>query len=63
MNEIYKKLATFLDNLPSGYPGTETGVELRILERLFSAPGGRDGHDPHPDSRNGRGRCRAHRCG
>ncbi len=36
MNEIYKKLATFLDNLPSGYPSTENGVELRILERLFT---------------------------
>jgi len=32
---IYQKLARHLDELPAGYPGTETGVELRILERLF----------------------------
>ena len=36
MTEIYKQLATFLDNLPAGYPATESGVELRILERLFT---------------------------
>lgn len=34
--DIYKKLARHLDNLPSGFPSTETGVELRILRRLFS---------------------------
>lgn len=33
---IYKKLATHLDNLPGGFPPTETGVELRILKRLFT---------------------------
>ncbi|MDM8535900.1 4Fe-4S dicluster domain-containing protein [Desulfobacterales bacterium HSG17] len=36
MTEIYKKLATHLDNLPAGFPPTETGVELRILKRLFN---------------------------
>jgi Na+-translocating ferredoxin:NAD+ oxidoreductase subunit B len=36
MNDIYKQLAAFLDNLPAGYPETESGVELRILKRLFS---------------------------
>jgi len=34
--DIYKKLARFLDRLPGGYPATESGVELRILRRLFS---------------------------
>ncbi|MGO9311614.1 MAG: 4Fe-4S binding protein [Syntrophobacteraceae bacterium] len=34
--EIYKKLATHLDNLPGGFPPTESGVELRILKRLFT---------------------------
>jgi len=34
--EVYKKLATHLDYLPGGYPETETGVELRILEKLFT---------------------------
>jgi len=34
--EVYQKLAHHLDSLPSGYPSTESGVELRILERLFT---------------------------
>ena len=34
--EIYKKLARHLDELPGGYPETESGVELRILKRLFT---------------------------
>jgi H+/Na+-translocating ferredoxin:NAD+ oxidoreductase subunit B len=33
---IYKKLARHLDELPGGYPETESGVELRILKRLFT---------------------------
>ncbi len=33
---IYRRLAKHLDNLPGGFPGTESGVELRILRRLFS---------------------------
>ena len=32
----YKGLAHHLDNLPGGYPSTESGVELRILRRLFT---------------------------
>ncbi len=36
MNEIYKRLATHLDNLPGGFPATENAVELRILRRLFT---------------------------
>jgi Pyruvate/2-oxoacid:ferredoxin oxidoreductase delta subunit len=32
----YKKLAIHLDNLPEGYPATEDGAELRILEHLFT---------------------------
>lgn len=34
--EIYQKLAHHLDNLPGGFPPTESGVELRILRRLFT---------------------------
>jgi formate hydrogenlyase subunit 6/NADH:ubiquinone oxidoreductase subunit I len=34
--EIYRKLARHLDSLPGGFPPTESGVELRILRRLFS---------------------------
>jgi Pyruvate/2-oxoacid:ferredoxin oxidoreductase delta subunit len=33
--EIYKRLREFLDHLPGGYPSTPTGVELRILKKLF----------------------------
>ena len=34
--KIYQKLARHLDNLPGGFPPTESGVELRILKRLFT---------------------------
>ena len=34
--DIYQRLARHLDNLPGGYPPTESGVELRILKRLFT---------------------------
>ncbi|MDJ0721503.1 MAG: 4Fe-4S binding protein [Desulfobacterales bacterium] len=37
MTDVYQLLAEHLDNLPAGYPRTETGVELRILKRLFTA--------------------------
>ncbi len=37
MTDVYQRLAEHLDNLPAGYPATETGVELRILKRLFTA--------------------------
>jgi len=36
MEDAYKKLALHLDNTPSGFPETETGVELRILKQLFT---------------------------
>ncbi len=35
MTDVYEKLAQHLDNLPAGFPRTESGVELRILKRLF----------------------------
>lgn len=35
-NGVYEKLARCLDDLPAGYPRTESGVELRILRRLFT---------------------------
>jgi NAD-dependent dihydropyrimidine dehydrogenase PreA subunit len=34
--DIYDELAQHLDNLPAGYPRTESGVEIRILRRLFT---------------------------
>jgi len=36
MDKIYKKLALHLDKIPNGYPETESGVELKILAKLFS---------------------------
>ncbi len=34
--DVYTKLARHLDDLPAGFPATTTGVELRILRRLFT---------------------------
>lgn len=34
--DIYQQLARHLDDLPAGYPAAESGVELRILRRLFT---------------------------
>ncbi len=36
MIDTYERLARFLDNLPAGFPATDSGVELRILKRLFT---------------------------
>ncbi len=35
-NEIYRKLQQHLDKFPIGFPGTESGVEIEILEYFFS---------------------------
>jgi electron transport complex protein RnfB len=34
--DVYERLAKHVDNLPAGFPPTESGVELRILRRLFT---------------------------
>lgn len=36
MEEIFKKLAVHLDKTPAGFPATASGVELKILKRLFT---------------------------
>ena len=36
MSDVYKRLAVHLDNLPGGFPATDSGVEIRILKRLFT---------------------------
>jgi Pyruvate/2-oxoacid:ferredoxin oxidoreductase delta subunit len=33
----YKKLAEKLDQIPNRYPATESGIEVRLLEKIFSA--------------------------
>ncbi len=35
-DDAYRKLREFLDQFPLGYPKTSSGVELRILKRLFT---------------------------
>jgi ferredoxin len=35
-HEIYRKLAKRLDTIPNGFPSTESGVELRLLEKIFT---------------------------
>jgi len=35
-NDIYERLRGFLDTLPTGFPSTPTGVELKILKKLFT---------------------------
>jgi ferredoxin len=34
--EIYRKLAQRLDAIPNGFPATESGVELRLLAKIFT---------------------------
>ncbi len=34
--DLYTKLREYMDNLPGGYPATDTGVEIRILKKLFT---------------------------
>ena len=34
--DVYKRLAAHLDDLPAGFPPTESGVEIRILKKLFA---------------------------
>ncbi len=36
MTDSYTRLAHFLDTLPAGFPPSDTGVELRILQKLFT---------------------------
>lgn len=34
--DVYERLAQHLDDLPAGFPRTESGVEIRILRQLFT---------------------------
>ena len=35
-SDVYERLAKFMDDLPAGFPRSQSGVELRILRRLFT---------------------------
>lgn len=37
MGDVYQELREHLDSFPGGFPPTESGVEIRILKRLFSS--------------------------
>ncbi len=34
--EVYRRLAKVLDTLPNGFPATESGVEIRLLQKIFT---------------------------
>ncbi len=34
--EVYRKLAQVLDTLPNGFPATESGVEIKLLKKIFT---------------------------
>jgi len=36
MTDVYERLAKKLDELPHGYPSTESGVEIKILKKIFT---------------------------
>jgi electron transport complex protein RnfB len=36
MSDIYKDFAAKLDGFPNGFPATESGVELKILKKIFT---------------------------
>ena len=35
-DDVYRKLAKVLDTLPNGFPATESGVEIKLLEKIFT---------------------------
>jgi electron transport complex protein RnfB len=36
MSDVYQRLAKVLDTLPNGFPSTESGVEIRLLKKIFT---------------------------
>lgn len=36
MDDVYRRLAKRLNEMPNGFPETESGVELKILQKIFS---------------------------
>ena len=35
-DDAYKKLAEVLDTLPNGFPATDSGIEIKLLKKIFS---------------------------
>ncbi len=36
VDEVYQRLAEVLDTLPNGFPATDTGVEIKLLKKIFT---------------------------
>lgn len=36
IDEVYRRLAKRMDEIPNGFPATESGVELRLLAKMFT---------------------------
>lgn len=36
MSNVFNELRNFLDSIPNGFPASESGVEIRILEKIFT---------------------------
>lgn len=36
VDDVYELLASHLDALPNGFPRTESGIELKILKKIFN---------------------------
>jgi len=36
MSDTYNKLRAFLDSIPNGFPASESGIEIKILKRIFT---------------------------
>ena len=35
-DDVFRQLADALDRLPNGFPSTPTGLEIRILKKIFT---------------------------
>ncbi len=36
VDEVYQRLAQVLDTLPNGFPATDSGVEIKLLKKIFT---------------------------
>ena len=36
MTDVYNELRNFLDSIPNGFPASETGIEIKILKKIFT---------------------------
>lgn len=39
VEDVYRRLAHKLDEIPNGFPETESGIELRLLTKIFTGCG------------------------